>query len=200
MLAVTSLLDSKHTDLVNTIILDFEKEFGVKQVQATPDPHLTYLTTEALNRDLLKDYLDRVCHYGDAFHVYTTGIGVFPGEHPVIYIPILRTQPLNKFHSKLYKDISKLSIEVGQFSQPKFWMPHISLALHDTSLDMMTPMFKYLALLNFNWEIKVDNLTIFREKQKENDTEPVYEKEAEYFLSNRVLGWLSANLIFVSNR
>src|SRR5687768_15772865 len=111
MLAVTSLLDTKHSDLVNQIIFDFEKQFGIRQVQATPFPHLTYVTTEALNLDLLKDYLERSCFGGSSFPVYTTGIGIFPGEHPVLYIPVLRTQPLNKFHARLYKDIGKLSIE-----------------------------------------------------------------------------------------
>ncbi|WP_051360099.1 2'-5' RNA ligase family protein [Adhaeribacter aquaticus] len=183
MLALTSTLDSKHDDIVNKIIFDFENEFGLKQIQATPFPHITYLTTEAFNLNLLKSYLERFCFCSKPFHVYTTGIGVFPGEHPVIYIPVLRTQPLNKFHAQLFKDISKLSIEVGQFSQPKLWLPHISLALHDTSLDMMTPMFKYLSRYNFDWDIKIDNLNIL----KRSEIAPVFEKEAEYFLPQPII-------------
>lgn len=183
MLAVTSLLDAKHSDLVNQIIYDFEKEFGIRQVQTTPFPHITYLTTEALNLNLLKEYLERSCFGGSVFQVYTTGIGVFPGEHPVVYIPVLRTQPLNKIHAKLYKDIAKLSIEIGQFSKPKLWLPHISLALGDTQIDMMTPLFKYLAQYNFDWEIKIDNLNIL----KRDEESGLFVKEAEYYLANAVL-------------
>jgi 2'-5' RNA ligase len=183
MLAVTSLLDSKHSDLVNHIISDFEKEFGLTQVQATPYPHITYLTTEAINLPLLKHYLDRFSNCSKVFHVYTTGIGVFPGDHPVVYIPVLRTQPLNKFHVQLYHDISKLSIDLGPYSKPRLWMPHISLALGDTTSDMMTPMFRYLAQYRFDWEIALDNLTIFRQSEKG----PVFEKEAEYSLSKKIL-------------
>ncbi|PIQ19993.1 MAG: hypothetical protein COW65_17595 [Cytophagales bacterium CG18_big_fil_WC_8_21_14_2_50_42_9] len=183
MLAITSLLDTEHTEIVNTIIKDFEKEFGVKQVQATPDPHVTYLTTDALDMNLLKSYLERTSKCHRVFHMYTTGIGVFPGEHPVIYIPVLRTPPLNKFQSALYKDVSKLSTETGTFSQPKIWLPHISLALGDTSLDLLTPMFKYLAKYNFDWQIPVDNLTIF--KQSENKTS--FEIESEYNFANPIL-------------
>lgn len=183
MLAVTSLLDFKHSELVNTIISDFEREFGVKQVQATPLPHITYLITEALNLNLLKNYLEKVSLQGKSFHIYTTGIGIFPGEHPVIYIPVLRTPTLNRFHGQLYRDISKLSITTGPFSKPKKWLPHISLALGDTTLDMMTPMIKYLANYSFDWEIKLDNISIFKESRTDNS----FEQEAIYSLSGIIL-------------
>lgn len=183
MLAITSLLDAKHTALVNTIINDFEKEFGLKQVQATPEPHVTYLTTDAIDINLLKNYLERTSNCHRVFHIYTTGIGVFPGEHPVVYIPVLRTQPLNKFQSTLYKDISKLSTETGTFSQPKIWLPHISLALGDTTLDLLTPMFKYLTQYDFNWEIPIDNLTIF----KQTKDKKAFEIESEYVFANPIL-------------
>ncbi|MGV3639677.1 MAG: 2'-5' RNA ligase family protein [Adhaeribacter sp.] len=183
MLAITSLLDAKHADLVSTIIQDFQKEFGLKQVQATPLPHITYLIAQTYNIDLLKDYLLRLCHTARPVHAYTTGIGVFPGEHPVIYIPVLRTQPLNKMHSHLYQDISKMSMEVGSFTKPKLWLPHISLAVGDTSTEMMTPIFRYLARFNFDWEILLDNLTIFQES-KQGDT---FELESSFLLANKVL-------------
>jgi len=183
MLAITSLLDSKHTVIVNTIINDFEKEFGLKQVQATPEPHVTYLTTDALDVSLLKNYLERTSNCHRVFHMYTTGIGVFPGEHPVIYIPVLRTQPLNKFQSALYKDISKLSTETGTFSQPKIWLPHISLALGDTTVELLTPIFKYLAQYNFDWEIPIDNLTIY----KQSEDKKHFEIESEYAFANSIL-------------
>jgi len=183
MLAITSVLDIKHAELVNNIISDFEKEFGVKQVQATPDPHITYLITEALSLDLLKNYLEKTCCSGKAFHIYTTGIGIFPGEHPVVYVPVLRTPALNRFHAQLYRDISKLSTATGPFSKPKRWLPHISLALGDTNLDMMTPMIKYLAQYTFNWEIKIDNLSIFRESPTSN----TFVQEGVYSLAGSIL-------------
>jgi 2'-5' RNA ligase len=183
MLAITSLLDTKHSDLVNTIIYDFEKEFGLKQVQATPLPHITFLIAETYNITLLKDYLLRLCYSVQPVHAYTTGIGVFPGEHPVIYIPVLRTQPLNKLHSQLYQDISKMSMEVGPFSKPKVWLPHISLAVGDTSPEMMTPIFKYLMHYHFDWEIMLDNLSIFRESKAGG----CFEKESSFFLANKIL-------------
>jgi 2'-5' RNA ligase len=183
MLAITSLLDTKHSDLVNTIIHDFEKEFGLKQVQATPQPHITYLIAETYNLNLLKDYLLRLCYRQQPIHAYTTGIGVFPGEHPVIYIPVLRTQPLNKLHAQLYHDISKMSMEIGPFTKPKLWLPHISLAVGDTSPDMLTPIFKYLSRYTFDWEIMLDNLSLFTESK----SGVAFEKESSFLLAHKIL-------------
>jgi 2'-5' RNA ligase len=183
MLAITSLLDAKHADLVNNIIFDFEKEFGLRQVQATPQPHITFLIAETYNVTLLKSYLLRLCYSVQPIHAYTTGIGVFPGEHPVIYIPVLRTQPLNKLHSQLYNDISKMSMEVGPFSKPKVWLPHISLAVGDTTPDMLTPIFKYLAQYSFDWEILLDNLNIFQESIAGGS----FEMESSFLLAHKIL-------------
>lgn len=183
MLAITSLLDPKHSDLVNNIIIDFEKEFGLKKVQATPLPHITYLIAETFHIGLLKNYLSRLCDTVRPIHAYSTGIGVFPGEHPVIYIPVLRTQPLNKLHSQLFQDISKMSIQVGPYSKPQLWLPHISLALGDVTNDMMTPIFQYLAHYTFDWEIVLDNLSIFRESVNGHS----FEKESSYSMSHKIL-------------
>jgi 2'-5' RNA ligase len=183
MLAITSLLDSKHNDLVDNIIQDFEKEFGLKQVQATPLPHITYLVAETYQLALLKDYLQRLCHSASPVHAYTTGIGVFPGEHPVIYIPVLRTQPLNKLHSQLYQDISKMSVETGPYTKPKLWLPHISLAVGDTSLELMTPIFKYLSQYSFDWDIVLDNISLF----KESKTGQSFEMDTSFVLANKIL-------------
>jgi 2'-5' RNA ligase len=183
MLAITSLLDTKHCDLVNTIIQDFEKEFGLKQVQATPMPHITFLVAQTYNLPLVKSYLRRLCSSLRPLHGYTTGIGVFPGKKPVIYIPVLRTQPLNKLHSQLYQDISKMSLEIGPYTKPKLWLPHISLAVGDTSLELMTPIFQYLSQYSFDWDIVLDNLSLF----KESITGPSFEMETSYVLANKIL-------------
>ncbi|MBC8084108.1 MAG: hypothetical protein H7Z21_12940, partial [Hymenobacter sp.] len=42
MLAITSLLNPQNADRINRIIKSLEMEFGLDDVQATADPHLTY--------------------------------------------------------------------------------------------------------------------------------------------------------------
>ncbi len=178
MIAITSLLDAFNTERVIEITGLIEEKFGISGVKMTPYPHLTLLTAEIADKDELLEYLEQVCLETPPFKVRTTGLGIFPGENPVIYIPVLRTPPLNQLHARLHRDISEMSVEMGIHYSPNTWLPHISLALGDTSRNLVGPILNFLDTYNFNWEITLDNLTIL---QKRGD----YFLKEEKFLFNK---------------
>ena len=181
MIAVTSLLDQSHADRVTELTELLEKKFGLCGVKMTPYPHLTLLTAEVPDMEELREYLEQTSRETEPFSIRTTGLGVFPGETPVIYIPVLRTHPLNQLHARLHRNISEMSSEMGIYYNPNMWLPHISLALGDTSSEMLGPVLTFLSDFNFNWEIKLDNLTIL---QKAGD---YYLKEEEYHFGRKEL-------------
>ena len=80
MLAVASLLDQEHSDKVNQIVTQLDSIFGLKGVQLTPYPHLTWLTTDVAKMSDLKDYLRKISEESHPFTARTMGIGIFPGE------------------------------------------------------------------------------------------------------------------------
>jgi hypothetical protein len=70
---------------------------------------------------------------------------------------------------------------MGIYYNPNMWLPHISLALGDTSPELLGPVLTFLSNYNFNWEIRIDNLTIL---QKCGD---YYLKEDEYTFGRKEL-------------
>jgi hypothetical protein len=60
MLAITSLLPSPASDHINALIKSLEKEFGLTDVQATPEPHLTYQIVEPADLEALKNGLHEI--------------------------------------------------------------------------------------------------------------------------------------------
>ncbi|PRY15524.1 2'-5' RNA ligase superfamily protein [Pontibacter ummariensis] len=162
MIAITSLLDKKTSARVTELTEHLEEKFGLAGVKVTPYPHLTLLTAEIPDMEELKQYLESVTFETENFTIRTTGLGVFPGPNPVVYIPVLRTAPLNNLHGTLHRDIAEMSTEMGVYYNPNLWLPHISLALGDTSPEILGPMFTFLCQYNFNWEITLDNLTILQ--------------------------------------
>lgn len=162
MIAIASLLDKKTSERVSELTELLEKKFGLNGVKITPYPHLTLLTAEVPDTEELKQYLESTCYTAHNFTIRTTGLGIFPGENPVVYIPVLRTPPLNQFHSRLHSDISEMSTEMGVYYNTNLWLPHISLALGDTTPQMLGPVLAFLCQFNFNWEITLDNLTILQ--------------------------------------
>ena len=163
MLAITSLLSPPHVLRINAVIKKLEEKFGIDDVQATLDPHLTYQLAGVKKLSSLKKVLAKVAAATAPFPAFTTGLGVFPGERPVIYIPVLRSNALNALHQRILTATAPLCLRTDKFSGPDCWLPHISLALHDTTADLLGPVLSYLNQETYNLKITIDNLAILRQ-------------------------------------
>jgi 2'-5' RNA ligase len=163
MLAITSLLNPRNAQRINRLIKGLETKFGLDDVQATPDPHLTYLLTGTRRLTDLKDLLREVAATTAPFSAYTTGLGVFPGENPVIYVPVLRSNDLNELHQRVL-DVTAPLCRPSPYYGADRWLPHLSLALHDTTPDLLGPVLRHLNKETYNLRLNVNNLAILQKK------------------------------------
>ena len=164
MLAITSLLSAPHVLHINGIIKRLEEKFGLDDVQATLDPHLTYQLAGVRKLSALKRVLANVADTTPPFSAFTTGLGVFPGAQPVIYIPVLRSDALNALHRRILAATAPLCLRTDKFSGPDCWLPHISLALHDTTPGLLGPVLGYLNHETYNLQLTIDNIAILRQE------------------------------------
>ncbi|MDQ2793096.1 MAG: 2'-5' RNA ligase family protein [Bacteroidota bacterium] len=164
MLALTSLLTDPEAERINGIIKSLETKFGLNDVQATLDPHITYQLAGVEHLGALKAVLNAVAVATPPFKVHATGLGVFPGPRPVIYIPVLRSDALNDLHHRVLATIAPLCFETDRFSAPDLWLPHISLALHDTTPELLGRVLMYLNEETYNLTLTIDNLAILRQE------------------------------------
>ncbi|RYU77780.1 2'-5' RNA ligase family protein [Hymenobacter persicinus] len=164
MLAITSLLNPHYAARINRIIKGLETKFGLDDVQATPEPHITYQLAGVSKLSALHAVLHDIARTTKPFAVHTTGLGVFPGPNPTIYIPVLRTNELNELHQRILAATAPLCLRTDKFSGPECWLPHISLALHDTTPELLGPVIQYLNQQTFNLKLTLDNLTILRQQ------------------------------------
>ncbi|SHJ60629.1 2'-5' RNA ligase [Hymenobacter daecheongensis DSM 21074] len=164
MLAITSVLSPHYAARINRLIKSLETKFGLNDVQATPEPHITYQLAGVRKLSALHAALRQVAAATPPFAVHTTGLGVFPGPNPTIYIPVLRTNELNQLHQRILAATAPLALRTDRFSGPECWLPHISLALHDTTPALLGPVLQYLNQQTFNLKLPVDNLTILRQQ------------------------------------
>ena len=179
MLAITSLLSPKYAAHINGIIKGLETEFGLDDVQATPDPHITYQLAGVRKLSLLKRVLHDVARATKPFAAHTTGLGVFPGPNPVIYIPVLRSDALNDLHRRILHATRPLCLRTDKFSGPDCWLPHISLALHDTTPELLGPVLQYLNAQTFNLKFSLSNIAILRQEGEQFVREKVFRFEGD---------------------
>ena len=160
MNGIVSLLDSKHNQLVEELWAELEREFSVQGVYVTPYPHFSYHVAQVYNVDKIEPVLQRITSNITTFNVKTSGLGVFTGTSPVLYIPVVRSLELTQLHEELWQEISPVSSGVQEYYNPDQWMPHITIGFGDISKDKLLQMIPLLAERDFNWEITVNNIAL----------------------------------------
>ena len=166
---VVSILDQEHCDKVESLWDELEREFGLKSAAAAY-PHFSYQVVERYDVQRVKDTLTRLTHSAAPFNVHTSGLGIFTGDSPTLYITVARSVYLTKFHSHLWKRLSKTgrAIHTHHYGPDNF-VPHITLAAGDLTLEHLPEAVKLLGSRSFNWNIHIDNVALVLDAQGDRD-------------------------------
>jgi 2'-5' RNA ligase superfamily len=160
MHGVVSLLEDKYYRQVEDLWAELEKEFGVRGVYVTPYPHFSYQVASYYDTEVLEPILRDFASKSSPFQIHAGGLGIFTGASPVLYIPIVRTQELNRFHAALWQEISQAGARIVDYYHPEYWVPHITIGFGDMNKDNLAQIVRLLSDRDFNWKITVDNLAL----------------------------------------
>lgn len=160
MHGIVSLLDSLHYQYTEDLWTELRQEFGVQGVYVTPYPHFSYHVASDYDVEMLAPILNSVATNQPPFQVSTSGLGIFTGKAPVLYIPVVRNPSLTQFHETLWRELSNTGNKIQTYYHPKHWIPHITIGFGDLNSDTLAHVVHYLSGRDFNWEITVDNLAL----------------------------------------
>jgi 2'-5' RNA ligase len=160
MVGIVSLLDDLHYHLVEDLWAELQREFGVKGVYITPFPHFSYHVASDYNVEMLPPILHKIAATQASFQVRTSGLGIFTGEAPVLYIPIARNPILAQFHATLWQELSNTGNGALEYYHPEHWMPHITISFGDVNSNNLAHIVRYISGHDFSWQITVDNLAL----------------------------------------
>ena len=160
MHGIVSLLDDKHYQLVEDLWAELEQEFAVRGVYITPYPHFSYQIAQDYNVEQLEPILQRFASSQAAFQVKTSGLSIFTGLHPVLYISVVRGPELTRFHQALWPEISLAGSGISDYYHPANWIPHITIGFGDINKDNLLHIVRSLAERDFTWEITIDNVAL----------------------------------------
>lgn len=158
MHGVISLLDPQATRLVENIWVELENEFGLSSVYVPRIAHFSYQIAEEYNVKRLGAVLEQLAQSQRPFHVRTSGLGLFTGSSPVLYIPVIRNRELTQLHSVLWQAIDDEGSGKSDLYHPGNWIPHITLAQGDLDRDNLPRIVRWLSDRDFTCEIVVNNL------------------------------------------
>lgn len=174
MHGLVSLLPADYYAKVEELWQMLEDEFDLTGIQATPFPHFSWLIGEDFDWDELENTLREIAKETQPITVNTTGVGIFSGASPVVFIPVVRTNELNILHQRIWNAIQPIGKTLSPHYAPKHWMPHITLAYQDVTPKKLNYAIQKLAFQSFTWEFEVNNISFIR-KSDDEDNEIYYQ-------------------------
>ena len=158
MNGIASSLDPVASVSVESLWQVLEHECGLVGVKITPFPHFTWQVADGYDLPRLEIMLHGLARQTRPFTVRSAGLGLFTGESPIVYIPLVKDEYLLRFHAKLWKLTDGIASTPHPYYAPDKWVPHITLAYGDVSAQNLDCVMQALAFRSFEWEIRVDNL------------------------------------------
>ena len=163
MNGIATLLNDPHKTQVEAIWQELEEKCGLIGVRITPFPHFTYQVVEVYDQTRLEPILQEIAHTTQPFMVQTTGLGLFTGQAPVIYLPLVKNETLLHIHKLIWERTKDVAQGISPFYAPDLWIPHITLGYGDVTKYNLGCAMDALAFQDFDWQIGVDNLTFIEE-------------------------------------
>jgi 2'-5' RNA ligase len=181
MHGIVTLLDNDHYQLIEDLWAELERRFSVRGVYITPYPHFSYHVAQGYDLDRVESILKRITSNITTFKVRTSGLGIFTGAPPILYIPVVRSLELTQLHEEICKEIATASSGVQEYYHPEQWMPHITIGFGDINKDNLSQIIPFLDQRDFNWEITVDNIALIY------DTGTKQELKSRFEISNQAV-------------
>lgn len=163
--ALAGLLDGTHTDRVHQIWDTLERACGLKSLDMPPYPHISFHGAYAYHLDELDRQVQEITREIEAFRINTTGLGVFSGKHPVVYLPVVANKTLLDIHRLLWEKTACFGNQVNRLYEPDSWVPHITVLHDEINADCLNCIFSQLIGIPLAWEIEINRLAVIYRKQ-----------------------------------
>jgi 2'-5' RNA ligase len=160
MHGVVTLLDAVHSKLVESLWVELENEFDLSSLYVPRIAHFSYQIAEGYDVQRLGAALEHFAMGQRQFEVTTTGLGLFTGLSPVLYVPVARNPELTRLHETLWKAIDGAGTGVSEHYDPDHWTPHITLAQGDLGKDNLPNVIRHLFEQDFTWRLTVNNIAL----------------------------------------
>jgi 2'-5' RNA ligase len=170
MHGLVSLLPEPFYTQVESTWQELERDFGLTGIRVTPFPHFSWQVVQDYDWERIADVLQDIAQQTSPLPVHTTGLGLFTGDKPVIYVPVVKSAELMRLHQLVWERTAEVSTGQLAYYAPEAWMPHVSLAYEDVHRGNVGRVMEHLAWQSFDWEMVVDNIALIYEPTGEVGT------------------------------
>ncbi len=160
MHGIVSLLNSPAYTQVKAIWQELENVCGLSGIKMTPLAHFSWQVAEKYEFEQTREILEELSQASHPFPASASGLGIFTGQVPVVYIPLVKDENLLRFHARLWEETHSVVEGASEYYSPQLWIPHITLAYGDVDAGKLTCALQTLAFKPLDLAILVDNLAL----------------------------------------
>ncbi len=103
----------------------------------------------------------------------TSGLGLFTGPEPVLYVSVVCGRDLLHLHTTLWPLLEPTSQGSNPYYQPHHWVPHLTLAHGPRLHDCLPDVIRWLGTQNFHWSLPISHLTFINNALTTHETWPL---------------------------
>ena len=162
MQGIVSLLDGEARERIEQLWEELRRDFGVRGIHSKRFPHFSYHVAEEYDLTRLRPGLEQFSSATRAFPAQTSGIGIFTRKEPVIYLPVVRSDELQRIHGDVARLAEPLASGINEYYAAEIWIPHITVAEGDLDILVLPEIVRRFGERNFRWELSVTNLAVIR--------------------------------------
>jgi hypothetical protein len=155
---IVSFLDPHHTALVMDVLQELIDQCSLLDDLLAGPPHISWHVAESYDYDRLKEKLASLSSLQSTLTARVSGLGLFTGEQFILYIRLVKDEPLARLHQKIWTRVNPIAVQPSSYYAPESWVPHISLIVRDEDEIRLGCVMKKLAFRSFDWELPLDNL------------------------------------------
>ena len=100
---------------------------SVGRLEGSAEPYLALSVLDDTNAEEVAREIGRLAAASSALSIGVSGLGIFPGEQPVIYASVLLSDPLLNLHRAVSQGLGAFREAIRPTYRPGNWMPHITL-------------------------------------------------------------------------
>ena len=158
MHAILSELDTQTKATVIDLWQKLYDSCGLSAIYEIATPHLTWLGAEEINYQRSSPILTQIAEQMHPMTLHTFGLGLFSGNHPTLYLPIVKSREMIALHEEIWDQIQPFSKDVKLYYSPRLWVPHITLALKDLTRENLACAMDTIGFEPIELFVSVDNI------------------------------------------
>ena len=160
MYVVISELDPISSADVGKIWRKLHEACGLKKIYTIPVPHFTWFASDSLDVSSSALMLSKLTANAKPLSIHTFGLGLFTGEHPVLYLPMVKSEEMLRLHREIWDLAVPYCEGPKHYYSPAFWIPHITLALKDLTRENIACGLNKIAFETIEYYVTIDSLSI----------------------------------------